>query len=553
MAAQNEAAESKMSPLSHLTSQSAAFGLWEVLIFAPDAQEREYIFQKQKRTAYNFRCLLVSTQDPTEYVLGESRGKGMNAQVLKDMSKRFKQGRVFRMTKPSVVSNVKQQYNSAPKSEVVSMLHTTWAPVLSSAGKPTMAEPSIPIAMCMSINREQLFDVMGIVREVSEVLPGGRTSSGQERVRCTCKITDGSKMQGTAQTLDLPITIFQDKPSSGATPAVFQELQEAATNQWAVAFFGIQGKQCTDDGNAAWSFTSSFTFSAVRASKTVKGTRLETEVNQLLDGESASVPTPATHGGSMDLAASYADQFGTETTCALFGTILGRTSLKVIENENTIWQINWCRVYPPDKGAQLTTHDASRLWMRVKVEDETASFHVYMAEKAALTSAGVDDKGEFEAAHAQDNLYFPAKASVKIIRKGIAFETPKEKATEASDSAEQPDPQCFIVEAMEQPLEDTPSKSSLILLKLLEHTKVNTDVCVPAAASIVHKEPHYGLSVEYVVDQALVKKNCITALVLVEATVASNMDWVNEGFMGTPLLRTGSASAPASAASPSHA
>ena len=533
MAAQNEAAESKMSPLSHLTSQSAAFGLWEVLIFAPDAQEREYNYQKQKRTAYNFRCLLVSTQDPTAYVLGESRGKGMNAQVLKDMSQKFKQGLVFRMTKPSFVTNVKHQYNSAPKSEVVSMLHTTWTPVLSSAGKPTMAEPSIPIAMCMSINREQLFDVMGIVREVSEVLPGGRTSSGQERLRCTCKITDGSKMPGTTQTLDLPITIFQDKPSSGATPAVFQELQEAATNQWAVAFFGIQGKQSTDDGNAAWSFTSSFKFSVARASKTAKGTRLETEVKELLDGESASVPTPATHGGSMDLAASYADQFGTETTCALFGSILCRTSLKVIENENTIWQINWCRVYPPEKGAQLTTHDASRLWMRVKVEDETASFHLYMTEKAALTLAGVDDKGEFEAAHAQDNLYFPAMASVKILRKGLAFETPNEKATEASDSAAQPDPQCFIVEAMEQPLEDTPTKSSLILLKLLEHTKVNTDVCVPAAASIVQKEPHYGLSVTYSVDQALVKKNCITALVLVEATVASNMDRVNEGFMMT--------------------
>merc|ERR1711940_507614 len=155
------------------------------------------------------------------------------------MSQRFKQGLVFRMTKPSFVSDVKQQYNSAPKSEVVSMLHTTFTPVLSSAGTPTMPEPSIPIAMCMSINREQLFDVMGIVREVSELLPGGRTAFGQERVRCTCKITGGSKMPGTDQTCDLPITIFEDKPSSAATPAVFRELQEAATNRWAVAFFGI--------------------------------------------------------------------------------------------------------------------------------------------------------------------------------------------------------------------------------------------------------------------------------------------------------------------------
>ena len=122
---------------------------------------------------------------------------------------------------------------------------------------------------------------------------------------------------------------------------------------------------------------------------------------------------------------------------------------------------------------------------------------------------------------------------MNILRKGLALETPNAKATEASDSAAQPDPQCYIVEAMEQPLVDTPSKSSLILLNLLKHTKVNTDVCVPAAASIVHKEPHYGLSVKYVVDQAPVQKTCISALVLVEATVVSKLDRVNEGFMMT--------------------
>ena len=534
MAAQDAAADITISPLAHLSAQSAAIGLWEVLIFAPETTEREYTYQGSKRTSYIFRCLLVSTKDPTQYVLGESRGKGITPQVLREMVERFKQGLVFRMTKPSFVSNVKQQYNSAPKSEVISMMHTTFTPVLCSAGKPTMPEPSIPISTCMSIDREQLFDVMGIVREVSELLPGGRTSSGQERVRCTCKIIDGSKMPGTDQTCDLPITIFADKPSNSsvALPAMFQELKEAATNQWAVAIFGIQGKQSTDNGKAAWSFTSSFTFSVVRASKTLKGTQLETEVKRLLEEQSASVPMPATHVSSMDVA-SFADQLGTETTCALFSTILRRTRLQAIENENTIWQINWCRVYLPEKGVQVTTHDASRLWMRVKVEDETGSFHLYMNEKAALALAGVEDKSAFEAAHAQDILYFPAKASVKILRKGLAFETPNAKATETSNSVAQPDPTCYIVEAMEQPLEDTRSKRSLVLLKLMENTKVNTDVCVPAAASIVHKEPHYGLSVEYVVDQALVKKTCITALVLVEANVASKMERVNEGFMMT--------------------
>ena len=82
MAAHNEAAEPTMSPLSHLTSQSAAFGLWEVRIFAPDAQEREYNYQKQKRTAYNFRCLLVSTQDPTAY--GKTGAQGVTCHTVSE-------------------------------------------------------------------------------------------------------------------------------------------------------------------------------------------------------------------------------------------------------------------------------------------------------------------------------------------------------------------------------------------------------------------------------------------------------------------------------------
>ena len=48
MAAEDAAAETTMSPLAHLTSQSGAFGRWEVLIFAPEAQEREYIFEGKK-------------------------------------------------------------------------------------------------------------------------------------------------------------------------------------------------------------------------------------------------------------------------------------------------------------------------------------------------------------------------------------------------------------------------------------------------------------------------------------------------------------------------
>ena len=62
-----------LSPLSHLTAQSARFIVCEVMIFNPDARKRKYMWDKQERTSFNFQCMLVSTDDPTQYMLGSSR------------------------------------------------------------------------------------------------------------------------------------------------------------------------------------------------------------------------------------------------------------------------------------------------------------------------------------------------------------------------------------------------------------------------------------------------------------------------------------------------
>ena len=139
------------SPLSHLTAQSARFGRWEVLIFNPTARTREYVWQGTKRTSHHFQCMLVSTADPTLYVLGDSHGKGMTATALKTMENKFKAGLVFEMSKVVFADNTKAQYNSAPKLEVVSMLNTSWNPVLVSAEKPKTPEPAIPVAESMGI------------------------------------------------------------------------------------------------------------------------------------------------------------------------------------------------------------------------------------------------------------------------------------------------------------------------------------------------------------------------------------------------------------------
>ena len=96
------------------------------MVYLPSARTREYTYDTQKRTSHTFQCMLVSTQDPTQYVLGDSHGKGMNAQTIKQMADKFKPGLVFHMGKITLADNTNQQYNSAPKTEVVSMANTTF-------------------------------------------------------------------------------------------------------------------------------------------------------------------------------------------------------------------------------------------------------------------------------------------------------------------------------------------------------------------------------------------------------------------------------------------
>ena len=62
------------------------------------------------------------------------------------------------------------------------------------------------------------------------------------------------------------------------------------------------------------------------------------------------------------------------------------------------------------------------------------------------------------------------------------------------------------MEAAEQLIHDTPSKSSLTLLNFLEQADAHTDACAAAGISMIEKDPHYGFSISYIVDNEVVKK-----------------------------------------------
>ena len=131
----------KFLPLSHLNAQSARVGLWEVMIHNPKETSHTYLWDGQERKTHGFQCTLVSTQDPRQYILADSHGKGMTESITKALAAKFQPGLVFSMSKVVLYTKVAQ------KSATVCMRQTKFDPVLAiSAGKPDVPEPPVPSA-----------------------------------------------------------------------------------------------------------------------------------------------------------------------------------------------------------------------------------------------------------------------------------------------------------------------------------------------------------------------------------------------------------------------
>ena len=245
-------------------------------------------------------------------------------------------------------------------------------------------------------------------------------------------------------------------------------------------------------------------------------------MGKLQDAEAETIPQSVLQSRNEEQNEKFEDVLARETTCALLKSMLVDTKVSAIESKTTFWQINWCRVHLPDKDADIANNDNSRLWMLVAVEDETGQVKVFMREQAALSLAGADTKEEFESLRADDVLEFPAKASIKVIRK------PAETSTNSADKPARI--HCYIVEAKEQDIAESPSKSSLILMGLLEKTESSTSVCLPASLSMIKKDLHYGLSVMYMVDGTAFKKTCTRVVVLLTAHAPSVPQTMNGGY-----------------------
>ena len=389
-AAAGGTAKSSTLPLRELSKRSAQFGAWSVVVQQAKVEHYEYQYQGQKKNGKVFSCVFVSSDDPTEYCMGQLRWSKNNDSKFLSAQKKLSDGLAFTMTKVSISNDVKKQYIHAPIHTVVNVADTTFSSLLHSKNSNLHPEPPATIADCEHLSHQQFFDVIALVKSVSMHRP-----VKDNRVVFDIEMIDGSKTGECFRTM--PLTVFTER-SHVEEPQLWVFLTKAANDliPQAVSFFQIKGVQ---DENGKFSFTSTKNSTIISAATTGKGRRLAAEAATLLclrDTTSFAIRKVEDF-----VVRDYTHALATETMCALFAPftttkITGDIALDAAEE--TVWQMNWVRVEEPAAGSNVRTNDGKRIWFPVTIRDCTGTLTLYIAESAALKLSGIHDADQFEAA-----------------------------------------------------------------------------------------------------------------------------------------------------------
>ena len=106
---------------------------------------------------------------------------------------------------------------------------------------------------------------------------------------------------------------------------------------------------------------------------------------------------------------------GKETKCKILNTFASNaTDVPAIDNDETVWQLNWVQVIEPSQDDSIKTKDGSRPWFPITLRDDSESIVLYITEQAAVKLANVSDAPKFEQLHSEGRLRFPFWASVKV-------------------------------------------------------------------------------------------------------------------------------------------
>ena len=118
--------------LAELNQRSAALGQWDVGIFRPGTHEWKYTTKstKQPKTGKDFRCILVSVLDPSQYINAYVQMRSDNTTPLQEAEGKFKAGLKFRISKVALDNLAKQEFLHTPLKQKIDLAKTKVVPLM---------------------------------------------------------------------------------------------------------------------------------------------------------------------------------------------------------------------------------------------------------------------------------------------------------------------------------------------------------------------------------------------------------------------------------------
>ena len=527
--------------LTELNQRSASIGLWDVSVFRPTMHYWKYKQKSsgQERNGADFRCTLVSVHNPEQYVSAHITMRSDKMGPLQQAEAKFKANLKFRISKVGLDNSAKQEFMHTPVKHKVDLSRTKADPLMKlKEGEIIQPHPSMPLTECKQLQQNQRFDVTAILDQVSEV-----RAVNAERQVVSLTLLDDSGDEG--KPVQLTISYFMDLPLGKEDTETMENLltpKEDAVKQ-VLSFFAVQGKR-TDKGYTFEADSKKDFFIVTATGPRAKHLAEVAGSLQAIPQEQRDILQQATYEHH-----DYENEEGAQTLCKLLSELASITDISKLNEKPTVWSAQWVEVGWP-MGDTLLKKDGSQLWFQTSLRDVSGVVErVWVNEASALSLSQLPDKEAFMESHAKGNQLFPIMSAVKVVREARLTQDNGDVSQLADSKTEKkPSVNLVLVQAVDQPLNEAPSKAALEMIPLLRDLKDDTSAVLPAALDMVSTSPHYAFTVccKPSAEDSKVYIPCQKVVALVRTSKRTEASNLGDGFKLTTsgvedLLSTGAA------------
>ena len=110
--------------MKELNGRTAPLGAFAVSVYRAKIDTYQYTRNNVVKQGQTFRCILVSTSSPQQYIRAELGKKGDDVKPLEKAYIKFKEYLRFRMANVSLKADVKQEYLHTPQKILVNLSGT---------------------------------------------------------------------------------------------------------------------------------------------------------------------------------------------------------------------------------------------------------------------------------------------------------------------------------------------------------------------------------------------------------------------------------------------